>query len=66
MEDQIKVLFNHGTTSIFRKPILFTRLDLTKKMGTSGKRKIRVVTDYGMINEKTKNDKYLIPQIEEI
>ena len=35
-------------------------------MDSSGKRKIRVVIDYRKLNEKTIDDKYPIPQIEEI
>lgn len=37
-----------------------------KKVDASGKRKIRVVIDYRKLNEKTIDDKYPIPQIEEI
>lgn len=37
-----------------------------KKQDASGKKKVRVVIDYRKLNEKTVNDKYPIPQIEEI
>ena len=37
-----------------------------KKIDASGKKKIRVVIDYRKLNEKTNDDKFPIPQIEDI
>lgn len=39
---------------------------IPKKTDASGKKKVRVVIDYRKLNEKTVDDKYPIPQIEEI
>uniref|UniRef100_A0AAG5DT40 RNA-directed DNA polymerase n=1 Tax=Anopheles atroparvus TaxID=41427 RepID=A0AAG5DT40_ANOAO len=50
------------STSPYSSPVWV----VPKKTDASGKRKIRVVIDYRKLNEKTIEDKYPIPQIEEI
>lgn len=66
VELQIQEMLSHGiiqhSTSPYSSPIWV----VPKKMDASGKRKIRVVIDYRKINEKTIDDKFPIPQIEEI
>lgn len=66
VEEQIKELFDNGiithSTSPYSSPVWV----VPKKQDASGKRKIRVVIDYRKLNEKTVEDKYPIPQIEEI
>lgn len=37
-----------------------------KKLYQSGKRKLRIVLDYMELNDKTMDDKYLIPEIIEL
>lgn len=41
-------------------------MDCTKKKDNSGKRKWRIVIDYRKLNEVTINDKFPIPNIENI
>lgn len=66
VEEQIKEMLENGiicnSTSPYSSPIWV----VPKKADASGKRKIRVVIDYRKLNEKTVNDKFPIPQIEEI
>lgn len=66
VEEQIKELLDNGiikhSTSPYSSPIWV----VPKKMDSSGKRKVRVVIDYRKLNDKTVNDKFPIPQIEEI
>lgn len=66
VEDQIRDMLDNGiiqhSTSPYSSPIWV----VPKKSDASGKRKIRVVIDYRKLNEKTVNDKFPIPQIEEI
>lgn len=66
VEQQIKEMLDNGiirnSTSPYSSPIWV----VPKKSDASGKRKIRVVIDYRKLNEKTVNDKFPIPQIEEI
>lgn len=66
VEEQIKEMLENGiicnSTSPYSSPIWV----VPKKPDASGKRKIRVVIDYRKLNEKTVNDKFPIPQIEEI
>uniref|UniRef100_A0AAG5D8F6 RNA-directed DNA polymerase n=1 Tax=Anopheles atroparvus TaxID=41427 RepID=A0AAG5D8F6_ANOAO len=66
VEEQIMELLDNGiiahSTSPYSSPVWV----VPKKTDASGKRKIRVVIDYRKLNEKTIEDKYPIPQIEEI
>lgn len=50
------------STSPYSSPIWV----VPKKQDASGKRKVRVVIDYRKLNDKTINDKFPIPQIEDI
>jgi len=66
VEEQINELLRNGiithSTSPYSSPIWV----VPKKVDASGKRKIRVVIDYRKLNEKTIDEKFPIPQIEEI
>lgn len=66
VESQIKELLDNGiithSTSPYSSPIWV----VPKKADASGKKKVRVVIDYRKLNDKTINDKFPIPQIEEI
>lgn len=66
VEVQIKELLENDiichSTSPYSSPIWV----VPKKTDASGKKKVRVVIDYRKLNEKTINDKFPIPQIEEI
>lgn len=66
VEEQIKEMLENGiirnSVSPYSSPIWV----VPKKADASGKRKVRVVIDYRKLNEKTVNDKFPIPQIEEI
>ena len=66
VEEQIKELLDSGIIRHSKSPYSAPIWVVPKKMDASGKRKIRVVIDYRKLNEKTVNDKYPIPQIEEI
>lgn len=59
-------MLDHGiiqhSTSPYTSPIWV----VPKKMDASGKKKVRVVIDYRKVNEKTIDDKFPMPQIEEI
>lgn len=66
VETQIKEMLENGiirhSTSPYSSPIWV----VPKKQDASGKRKVRVVIDYRKLNDKTINDKFPIPQIEDI
>ncbi|XP_055617721.1 uncharacterized protein LOC129763032 [Toxorhynchites rutilus septentrionalis] len=66
VESQIREMLESGiitpSTSPYSSPIWV----VPKKMDVSGKRKIRVVIDYRKLNDKTINDKFPMPEIEDI
>lgn len=66
VETQLKEMLENGiirhSTSPYSSPIWV----IPKKQDASGKRKVRVVIDYRKLNDKTINDKFPIPQIEDI
>lgn len=66
VEEQIKELFDNGIIQHSISPYSSPVWVVPKKIDASGKRKVRVVIDYRKINDKTINDKFPIPQIEEI
>lgn len=66
VEDQIRELLDNGIIQHSNSPYSSPVWVVPKKTDASGKRKIRVVIDYRKINEKTINDKFPIPEIEEI
>lgn len=66
VEEQIEEMLRNRiikhSTSPYSSPIWV----VPKKQDASGKKKLRLVIDYRKLNEKTVNDKFPIPQIEEI
>ena len=66
VHEQMQVMLNNGIVQHSKSPYSSPIWVVPKKPDASGKRKIRVVIDYRKLNEKTINDKYPIPQIEDI
>lgn len=66
VEDHIKELLDSGIVRNSSSPYSSPIWVVPKKPDASGIRKVRVVIDYRKLNEKTINDKFPIPQIEEI
>lgn len=66
IENQIKDMLNNGIIKHSESPYSSPIWVVPKKMDASGTRKVRVVIDYRKLNEKTVDDKFPIPQIEEI
>lgn len=66
IEDQIQEMLENGIIQHSSSPYSSPIWVVPKKKDASGIRKVRVVIDYRKLNEKTVDDKYPIPQIEEI
>lgn len=66
VEDQVQEMLDSGIIKNSNSPYSSPIWVVPKKADASGTRKIRVVIDYRKLNEKTIDDKYPIPQIEEI
>lgn len=64
--DQIQELLDSGIIRNSNSPYSSPIWVVPKKADASGTQKVRVVIDYRKLNEKTVNDKFPIPQIEEI
>lgn len=66
VENHIQELLDSGIVKHSSSPYSSPIWVVPKKADASGTRKIRVVIDYRKLNDKTTNDKFPIPQIEEI
>lgn len=66
VEEQVQEMLDNGIITHSVSPYSSPIWVVPKKTDASGKRKVRVVIDYRKLNEKTVNDKYPIPQIEDI
>lgn len=66
IEEQIQEMLDNGIITHSESPYSSPIWVVPKKMDASGTRKVRVVIDYRKLNDKTVDDKFPIPQIEEI
>lgn len=66
VEEQISEMLRNGIISHSTSPYSSPIWVVPKKLDASGKRKVRVVIDYRKLNDKTIDDKFPIPQIEDI
>lgn len=66
VEDQIQEMIDSGIIKNSNSPYSSPIWVVPKKGDASGIQKIRVVIDYRKLNDKTVDDKYPIPQMEEI
>lgn len=66
VHEQIQEMLENGIIQNSRSPYSSPIWVVPKKTDASGKRKVRVVIDYRKLNDKTIDDKYPMPQIEEI
>jgi hypothetical protein len=66
IEEQIQEMLLNGIIQPSNSPYNAPIWVVPKKSDASGKRKVRLVIDYRKLNEKTVDDRYPIPQIEEI
>lgn len=66
VEDQIQEMLDSGIIRNSISPYSAPIWVVPKKNDASGIRKVRVVIDYRKLNEKTIDDKFPMPQIEEI
>lgn len=66
VEKQIDEMLEDGIIQNSISPWTSPIWIVPKKLDASGKKKWRVVIDYRKLNEKTVNDKFPIPRIEEI
>lgn len=66
IESQIRDLLDSGIIQSSSSPYSSPIWVVQKKMDASGKKKVRVVIDYRKLNEKTINDKFPMPEIEDI
>lgn len=66
IQEQIQEMLNNGIIRPSKSPYSSPIWVVPKKMDASGKRKVRVVIDYRKLNELTIDDRYPMPQIEEI
>lgn len=66
VEDQIQEMLDNGIITHSSSPYSSPIWVVPKKTDASGKRKVRVVIDYRKLNDKTIDDKYPMPQIEDI
>lgn len=66
VEEQIQELIDNGIITHSVSPYSSPIWVVPKKTDASGKKKIRVVIDYRKLNDKTVDDKYPMPQIEDI
>lgn len=66
IEEQIEDMLINGIIQPSNSPYNSPIWVVPKKSDASGKKKVRLVIDYRKLNEKTIDDKYPIPQMEEI
>lgn len=66
VDEQIQEMLECGIIRNSLSPYSSPVWVVPKKSDASGKKKVRVVIDYRKLNDKTVDDKYPIPQIEEI
>lgn len=66
VEDQIQEMLDCGIITPSTSPYSFPIWVVPKKKDASGKQKIRLVINYRKINQKTINDKFPMPEIEDI
>lgn len=66
IQEQIQEMLDNGIIRPSKSPYSSPIWVVPKKMDASGKRKVRVVIDYRKLNELTIDDRYPMPQIEEI
>lgn len=66
IEEQIQEMLGNGIIRPSKSPYSSPIWVVPKKLDASGKRKVRVVIDYRKLNEQTVDDRYPMPQIEEI
>lgn len=66
VQEQIQEMLNNGIIRPSKSPYSSPIWVVPKKLDASGKKKVRVVIDYRKLNEHTVDDRYPMPQIEEI
>lgn len=66
IEEQIEEMLENKILQHSKSPYSAPTWVVPKKPDASGKKKVRLVIDYRKLNEKTIDDKYPIPQMEEI
>uniref|UniRef100_A0AB38Z1R9 RNA-directed DNA polymerase n=1 Tax=Pitica errantivirus TaxID=3078414 RepID=A0AB38Z1R9_9VIRU len=66
VHDQIQEMLDNGIIRQSKSPYSSPIWVVPKKLDASGKKKVRVVIDYRKLNEQTIDDRYPMPQIEEI
>lgn len=66
IEEQIQEMLNNGIIRHSQSPYSAPIWVVPKKADASGKKKVRIVIDYRKLNEKTIDDKYPIPRMEEV
>lgn len=66
IEEQIKEMLDNGIIRHSQSPYSAPIWVVPKKADASGKKKVRIVIDYRKLNEKTIDDKYPIPLMEEV
>lgn len=66
VHEQIQEMLDNGIIQPSVSPYSAPIWVVPKKQDASGKKKIRVVIDYRRLNEKTVDDRFPMPQIEEI
>lgn len=66
VQKQIQEMLDNGIIRPSKSPYSSPIWVVPKKLDASGKKKIRVVIDYRKLNEHTVDDRYPMPQIEDI
>lgn len=66
VQEQIQEMLDNGIIRPSKSPYSSPIWVVPKKLDASGKKKIRVVIDYRKLNEHTIDDRYPMPQIEDI
>ena len=66
VHQQIKDMLADGIIQNSKSPYSAPIWVVPKKLDASGERKVRLVVDYRKLNDKTKDDKFPLPKIEEI